>query len=127
MAAKRKTKTKKTSLTEFRAWLEGVEEMQGNDWVPTIEQWKRIREKIDSIEDAPAPAPAPAVVNNHVPIVPIVPTPGASGSSFDSIARQPAPAAPMKMSPNAPVAMGQAQVKTPDIDTSANDYTSAYE
>ncbi len=46
-------KNKKISLLEFRAWLGGVEELQPNDWVPTGEQWKLIRKKIDTIESQP--------------------------------------------------------------------------
>ena len=50
MAAKRAPRTKKTvTLTEFNAWLEGVEELQEKDWVPTASQWKLIRTKIKSI------------------------------------------------------------------------------
>ena len=42
-----KKRSKKTTLENFRSWLEGVEEMQGDDWVPTMEHWKKIRDKID--------------------------------------------------------------------------------
>lgn len=48
--AKRAARTKKTvTLTEFNAWLEGVEELQEKEWVPTASQWKLIRTKIRSI------------------------------------------------------------------------------
>lgn len=133
MASKKKTKkkTQKTStLVEFRAWLEGVEEMQGDDWVPTTEQWKRIRNKIDSIEDS--------IIASIPPITPVTPIPpepryptiqqGAPESSFDSMAlpqTQLAPPAPMN--PNTPMASGTGNVKTPDIDTSSGEYTSAFE
>jgi hypothetical protein len=129
MVAKKKSKKSKkvTSLVEFRAWLEGVEEMQGADWVPTQEQWTRIREKIDSIEDAP-PAPAPVTEPDPVPHVPLSPYPSAPGipgpSAFETVTR-PAPA--MNLSPDAPIAAGQQQVKTPDIDTSKGDYKSSFE
>ena len=43
-------KTKTITLENFRSWLEGVEEMQEEDWVPSAAQWKTIRKKIDSIE-----------------------------------------------------------------------------
>jgi hypothetical protein len=50
MARKRTPRTKKTvTLAEFTAWLEGVEELQEKDWVPTAPQWKLIRTKIKSI------------------------------------------------------------------------------
>lgn len=41
--------TKNITLSEFKAWLQGVEDMQPNDWSPNVEQWTRIREKIDLI------------------------------------------------------------------------------
>ena len=47
MAAKRK----RVTLNEFRSWLEGVEELQADEWAPTKEQWKLIRVKIDSIKE----------------------------------------------------------------------------
>jgi len=59
-----KAKTKRITLVEFRAWLEGVEELQPDNWAPNAEQWKLIRAKIDSIGakegalDAPAPVAA---------------------------------------------------------------------
>lgn len=37
------------TITEFKYWLEGVEEMQPEGWTPDQRQWKRIREKIESI------------------------------------------------------------------------------
>lgn len=37
------------TITEFKYWLEGVEEMQSEGWTPDQRQWKRIREKIDAI------------------------------------------------------------------------------
>lgn len=39
------------TIKEFRMWLQGVEEMQDSAWVPNPVQWKRIREKIDTIEE----------------------------------------------------------------------------
>ena len=54
----RKKTVKKYSLAEFKAWLEGVEEIQPNDWVPDANQWKMIREKIGAIVEAPPPPPA---------------------------------------------------------------------
>lgn len=35
------------TIQEFRAWLSGVEDMQGDNWHPTAEQWAKIRNKID--------------------------------------------------------------------------------
>lgn len=44
MAAK-----KEITLAEFRAWLEGVEELQTKSWSPDAKQWKLIRAKIKTI------------------------------------------------------------------------------
>ena len=34
-------------IDTFKAWLSGVEDMQGDDWTPSAEQWKKIRSKIN--------------------------------------------------------------------------------
>jgi hypothetical protein len=47
---------KKITVKEFTMWLQGVEEMQDEGWIPTATQWKRIRDKIDLIDDKPAAA-----------------------------------------------------------------------
>jgi hypothetical protein len=44
-------RTKKQTLNEFRAWLNGVEELQPEDWAPDAAQWKLIREKINNISE----------------------------------------------------------------------------
>lgn len=44
---------KKVSVNEFKNWLDGVLDFQPDDWVPNAEQWKKIRDKIDQLEDAP--------------------------------------------------------------------------
>jgi hypothetical protein len=43
------------TLAEFKAWLSGVEEMQADDWAPTLVQWRRIRAKFMQIEEDQAP------------------------------------------------------------------------
>ena len=47
-------------ITTFRAWLQGVEDMQEEGWVPSGAQWKKIRAKIDLIEEQ-------VVVKQHAP------------------------------------------------------------
>lgn len=46
MATKRK---KKITYSQFLSWLEGVEDMQESEWSPDATQWKRIRDKLDSV------------------------------------------------------------------------------
>lgn len=60
-----KKKTKKISLIEFKAWLDGIEEMQPEGWSPNAEQWKTIRNKFDLIE-----IPKEKKVNNQSQIAP---------------------------------------------------------
>lgn len=46
----KKQSKKNISFDEFKAWLSGVEDLQSEDWYPSKEQWKIIRDKIDSIK-----------------------------------------------------------------------------
>lgn len=71
------------SLSEFKAWLEGVEEMQADDWAPSRVQWERIRAKFMQIRNDPvssikypANVRAPAAFGPaYVPEVPSRPQP----------------------------------------------------
>lgn len=40
-----------TTVKEFKAWLEGIEQVQDKKWVPNAKQWKLIRDKINSISE----------------------------------------------------------------------------
>lgn len=42
-------KKEEISFTEFKAWLQGVEEMQEDDWAPNHIQWKKIKEKLSQV------------------------------------------------------------------------------
>jgi len=44
-----KRKKRQFTLGEFRAWLDGIEELQPSNWSPSLEQWKLIRQRISSI------------------------------------------------------------------------------
>lgn len=92
MAAKKRNK--KQTLEEFKAWLEGVEEISGSDWTPSKEQWKMIRERINNIKD-PEPrevqvvqAPQAVIPQSSLP----VPTTGPHPAT--TAARQPRPVQP---------------------------------
>lgn len=134
-----KRNTKKTSFKEFQAWLEGVKDMQGDDWTPSAEQWKRIQDKIAAVEvkldfaDEPAPRPALAMPTGPQPRAPqtTIHFPPAPGSIPDDIEivpssvseNTPIPTAPI----NAPVAVDpKVPVKTPDVDSSNGNYKSAF-
>lgn len=121
-------KLKKITLSEFRAWLSGVEEMQSEDWFPSREQWNTIRAKIDSIEESTKPfnngaqAPQNNVQQQFPPQVP-----AQNQSAFTpTFAR---PAGPVDNRPlatgNPNIPMVDGKIKTPDIDSSGG-YTSSF-
>jgi len=58
-------KTKIITLAEFRAWLEGVEELQPKGWVPDATQWKLIRNKIKCIVEPEPTDTSFAAQNAH--------------------------------------------------------------
>lgn len=109
MATKGRSKTPdNNTLALFKAWLSGIEEMQGEDWTPNATQWKRIKDKLMLIEENAAPEPAPAPARH-----------------FMQAPQQFAPA-PVQYMP-APSSFDggvQPSQKTPDIDSS-NGYQSA--
>lgn len=139
MAAKRK---KKVTLKEFRAWLEGVEELQPKEWSPTAEQWKLIRAKIDSIVEETSKvvqhAPVKEEVRNSPPVAgqrPPAPPPGESNlppgvPAFPEVPSNiPAEAANITVSPEAARLMNPAsdgKTKTPEIDTSDGNFNSPF-
>lgn len=58
--AKKKTKNGiSVSVSEFKSWISGIEDMQEGDWVPNKVQWGKIKAKIELLsEDYVEPAPA---------------------------------------------------------------------
>lgn len=107
---------KRISLSEFRAWLSGVEDMQPNNWSPTKEQWKTIREKIELISEPERPPErwvgspqSSAFLPESVPV-----------SSFPMQNLQlPPPPIPQHFIPNS-----EGVMKTPDVN---GPYTSNFE
>lgn len=72
--ANTKKSTKKITMAEFKAWLEGVEELQPEGWFPNAEQWKRIREKISTVAVTERAAPPPRQKDDGLrPYVPFQP------------------------------------------------------
>ena len=60
-------------IDTFKAWLSGVEDMQGDDWTPSAEQWKKIRSKINLLTITEYEDP------KHFPQQPIYRGPGQIG------------------------------------------------
>lgn len=110
------------TVKDFKNWLEGVIEMQDEDWVPDARQWNRILGKIYDISDSTLVVPAQNIytprpqVNEQHFISPVSPTP------FDSIPQEVfqhvPPVAPNLTGPFARD-QGGIPVRTPDIDTTA--------
>ncbi len=134
MAARKRVK--KQTLAEFRAWLSGVEELQPEDWAPTPDQWKLIRDKIGGIVEPKQPAPQ-AVANNRVPQngnpyqqmtpaqahIPLPPPPPVGGVPTGEITR-PTPEASAVMPTQPPVDLSSAPA--PNMDTSNGNYESGF-
>lgn len=132
------------TLNEFKMWLQGILEMQSDDWAPDAKQWARIRQKIEQITE-PKPAPnvqahpnvnpfesrpmafpqqtGPQTQDHRPPAVPA----GPSGL----VSAPPIPQGPRAMLTQSgmPVTVTGGQpprTKTPDIDTSHGNYDSNF-
>lgn len=68
--AKKKSKNE-ISVSEFKSWISGIEDMQEDDWVPNKSQWDKIKAKIELLSDdyiESSPVEQPMV--NRQPIYP---------------------------------------------------------
>lgn len=118
-------RTKKQSLAEFRAWLNGVEELQPDDWAPTAEQWQLIRAKIDGIaEPKVVAAPAPAPANQNFNVQPVQGNPYQMASAQAHIPPPPPPSGGIPTGP-VEVAPAAAQAAPPMAPVQSIDITSA--
>jgi hypothetical protein len=150
----KKTKlAKNMTISQFKAWLQGIVEFQQAEWVPNKEQWDTIYQKIQTLEDEPqVPKVIERVVHNAAPLP--SGTDMALGRPVPAPSAMPAPAAPvpvdrplvqMALNPAArpviqktgaeavvgevngsPVVSSGLSVKTPNIDTSKGDYESGF-
>ena len=130
----------KLSIDQFRSWLEGVEDMQEEGWVPDERQWRKIRQKIDLVIESTPPTahsvvyPPQRMPQQSVSSIPVemeqelemAPPPGPS--ALDGMKRPASPAPTIKMDDGAPIAR---DLKTPapakNIDTSNGNYKSSFE
>lgn len=122
MATKRK---KKQTLKEFKAWLQGVEELQPASWSPNKEQWELIRDKINSIaeekkivEKIVQPQQQVRQVYQNAPAPMMQPAPQVGGIVPSNVTMT--PAAQQMLNP-----AGDAAI-TPDIDTSDGPVASSF-
>ena len=60
----KKKEQQKITLTQFKTWIKGFEELSDSekDWCPTLSQWKKIREKIELIDEQSIQQNNPRVV-----------------------------------------------------------------
>lgn len=124
--ANKKRKQKQT-LKEFRAWLQGVEELQPDNWSPNQPQWKLIRERIDGIIEEKIVEKV--VKKEAVPEAPIYRN---SPSVYDAPQQPssiPAGAINAEMTPAAKKMLSPGpgeKAKTPHIDASAGPVDSSF-
>ena len=125
---KEKKEEKVVTIRDFKVLIEGMDMVLGDDWVPTEEQWKRIRAKIDAMietEDRAADRPVDSTrvvadgrLPSNFPVVPSNIPAGAASLPPAPSALTPPPAAPPAIAPGSVPTLESAQVKTPDIDSS---------
>lgn len=132
MARKSKDKeaSKEISLAEFKAWLQGVEDMQPDNWAPSKEQWARIREKIDLILEGEVPV---SRQNATRPVAPTVPLPARLPPAQPFVPVDQSSLAPVNMTlpekvhvPNPANLLQGNKLITPTIDTSNGNYDSMF-
>lgn len=149
-AVKKKTvkKPKPVTLSEFKAWLEGIEELQPEGWHPDADQWELVRNKMlsiiepdyDGYYEAPAPQqnfnsqPAERYQQPAVQEMPqIIPGPPPMSSALPTdvqpaqISMTPAARAAMSGKPLPGTPGPDGKVRTPNIDTSNGHYTTSFE
>lgn len=150
----KKQNKKQYTLSEFKAWLEGIEELQPDGWSPDATQWATIRDRllniVEEVVEVQVPVPtaqqSPVQFNNTTHDRPVVPQqpfqqppPTFQQSSLSSINAEPemTPAARAVLSGKMPtggsavppaLALGpNGRLKTPNIDTSDGQYTPTFE
>jgi hypothetical protein len=111
---------KKLTVKEFLMCLEGVEEMQDADWTPTTTQWRRIRDKINDIDDKAEAVREREPEDNrprrdYAPAAPVYAESGLLPNPGADLANKP-------FLPDSPIV----PAKTPTIDTSGGKYGSPF-
>lgn len=94
--SKRKSKVKSVNAKELKAWLRGIQEFQPEGWVPSIEQWDAIRERIFLLEEFEGYSEPPADRQGYAPdpvYAPVVYTPTASRQPVDVVEHRAGPLA----------------------------------
>ena len=117
------------TVKEFRMWLEGVIEMQDDNWIPDARQWNKILGKIYDIADNTAIS-----VNTYVPQqynhnpAPFIPAPMPRGDNDYMMAQPGLGGVPVTASYGSSLLagdQGNIPVKTPSVD-STNGYDTPF-
>lgn len=123
----------KISLKDFKSWLQGVEDMQEEGWTPSPTQWKKIREKIDQIQETVITVP-----QSPQPYQPATPQPWsppyivtATDSHTNTLGHAPKmsqfqPIHPPPPPINTESGLTTENTKTPNIDTSDGKYNTSF-
>ena len=122
-----RSKTKKISLTVFKAWLQGVEELQPKGWYPDKQQWMLIRKKINNIESEHVSPREHVTTYQHI-----------SQNNIETVPKINAPEIPSEFD-NVEITEPTSEVKslladgqkpgthvTPNVDTSDGNYKSSF-
>lgn len=113
---------KELSMSQFKSWLEGVEEMQDTDWHPSATQWKTIRNKFDMIVE---PKPAPVATRAPVAAGPMPAYRPPAPVAPDGWTPPPTmPAEEVSISPAARAIMEGG--KTPEVDSADGSFDSPF-
>ncbi len=98
-----KKRIQKKTYAEFLSWLEGVESMQEDGWVPNQQQWGKIREMLNNVKPDVKEVNKPATQQKGEPVAQVVSPQGVpvqqhfippAASGFDTPPVQPAPRQP---------------------------------
>jgi hypothetical protein len=119
---------KSQTLAEFKAWLQGITEIQPANWAPDAAQWRMIKDRIDNIiEQEFQPVQTQTIPTGPMYRAPVatsgLPIPSSLGGpeqQVEELPRRRRQAAPPM------VTVPEQKIKTPDIDTSNGGYDSSF-
>lgn len=77
-------KQKEITFQHFLTWLEGVEDMQPDGWVPNEQQWKRIRSKLNTVVEQESTSTSIQIPQPYYNQLPPGPTPYYGGNPSNS-------------------------------------------
>jgi hypothetical protein len=94
------------TVSDFKNWLSGVRDFQPEDWVPNLDQWNKILDKIEQLDELSEPMPYYSGADRTV-----VNALSSEAVAISASATAPNPA-PVRTRPHAP--LSEAAVTLPD-------------